>query len=89
VLRITRVTEKPAVVTLKLEGRIVADWASVLERECSGLIQEGQSVLLDFSEVRFVDGRGLEVLKRIGSENLQIINSSDLIKELLKGGGES
>lgn len=85
-LRISTLTESCSTVTLKLEGRIVADWVSVLERECRRWVKERRKILLDLSEVRFVDGQGLEVLKRMQSENLEIINSPVLLRELLKGG---
>ncbi len=87
-LRITKVAETQSQVTLKLEGRIVSDWVSVLERECLMFLQEKQKVLLDFSGVTFIDGRGVEMLKRITSENLQILNCSALLEDLVQGGGE-
>lgn len=87
-LRITTVAESNSLVTLKLEGRIVSDWVSVLERECLTLLQKKQPVRLDFSAVTFIDGRGVAMLKRIKSENLQIINCAALLEDLLKGGGE-
>ncbi len=87
-LRITKVAETPSQVTLKLEGRIVSDWVAVLERECLRFLQEKQKVLLDFSGVTFIDGRGVEMLKRITSENLKILNCSPLLADLLQGGGE-
>jgi anti-anti-sigma regulatory factor len=86
-LRITRMAESPAHVTLKLEGRIVSDWVSVVERECLTVLQEKRQVILDVSEVTFIDGRGLEMLQQIASPHLQIINASALIGELLGGGG--
>lgn len=88
-LRITKVVESLTQVTLKLEGRIVSDWVSLLERECQTLLHEKQRVRLDFSEVTFIDGRGVEMLKRIAAENLQILNCSAFIEDLFKGGRES
>jgi ABC-type transporter Mla MlaB component len=88
-LRITRMAESPTHVTLKLEGRIVSDWVSVVERECLTALQKQRQVVLDLSEVTFIDGRGLEMLRQIASPHLQIINASALIEDLLgHGGGE-
>jgi hypothetical protein len=84
-LRITRVAESPSHVTLRLEGRIVSDWVSVAERECLTWLQEKPQVILEVGEVTFIDRRGLEMLRRIISPRLQIINASALIKELLQG----
>ena len=85
-LRITRVAESPSHVTLKLEGRIVSDWVSVLERECLTWLQETRQVILEVAEVTFIDRSGLEMLRRIISPQLQIINASALIEELLQRG---
>ena len=85
-LRITRVAESPSHVTLRLEGRIVSDWVSVVERECLTWLQEKRQVILDVSEVTFIDGSGLEMLRQIASPHLQIINASALIEELLQRG---
>lgn len=86
-LRITTIAESPSLTTLKLEGRIVSDWVSLLEQECLTLLHEKQQVLLDLSEVTFIDGRGVEMLKRIAGENLKVINSSAFIESLLRGEG--
>lgn len=87
-LRITRVAESPSQVTLKLEGRIVSAWVALLEGEClAGLCERGR-VILDVAEVTFIDRRGLEMLRRIMSSQLQIINASALVEALLHGKGE-
>ncbi|MGH8063904.1 MAG: STAS domain-containing protein [Candidatus Entotheonellia bacterium] len=85
-LCITRVAESPSHVTLKLEGRIVSAWVSVVERECLTVLQEKRQVILEVAEVTFIDRSGLEMLRRIISPQLQIINASALIEELLQRG---
>lgn len=88
-VRITRVAESPSQVTLKLEGRIVSDWVSVVEGECLTGLHERGRVVLDVSEVTFIDRGGLAMLRRIASPHLQIINASALIEEFLhRGGGD-
>jgi len=83
------VAESPAHVSLKLEGRIVSAWVALLECEClEGLYERGR-VILDVAEVTFIDRRGLEILRRIISSQLQIINASALVEALLhRGGGQ-
>lgn len=87
-LRITKVSENAESVTLKVEGLIVGEWVTVLEQECTAWLQEKRSVQLDFSEVRFIDNYGVEVLKRITSKKLRRLNCPPLIEEILKGKGE-
>lgn len=84
-LRITPVAESPTLVMLKLEGRLVSDWVSLLEQECLTMLRDHPTVLLDFAEVTFVDRRGVEMLRRIASDKLRIVNASALITGLLEG----
>ena len=85
-LRITKMAESPSIVTLKLEGRIASDWLSLLEKECLRFLEEKRKVVLDFSEVTFIDDRAVEILGRMPAEKIQVIECSALIRELLKGG---
>ncbi len=85
-LRITWCRENASCVTLKVEGWIVSDWVSLLDQECKALVEPGRKVLLDFSEVRYVDCRGIEMLKRLPSEHIRIINCPTLIEDLLVPG---
>lgn len=87
-LRITKAVQNRSLVTLKAEGRIVSEWVPVLEEECLTCLREGQQVRLDLSEVSFIDRRGVEMLKQIRSENLQIINCPALIGHLLTAKGD-
>jgi anti-anti-sigma regulatory factor len=86
VLRITKVTETPTFVILKLEGRIVSEWVAILRRECVAALDAQRMVLLDCSGVIFINGRGVKMLKRLMSDNLQLINCSAFIESLLQGG---
>jgi anti-anti-sigma regulatory factor len=73
---------------MKLEGRITADWVSLLEKECLRFMEKNRKVVLDFSEVTFVDWRGVEMLQKISVNNVQVINCCPLIEDLLNGGAD-
>ena len=75
---------KPSLATLLVEGRVVAEWVPVLERECWLALQENGHVRLDLSAVTFVDDRGLAALRRLGATALEIINCPEFIGELLR-----
>ena len=83
-LRISKAAASPSLATLRVEGRIVAEWVPVLERECQLALQENGHVRLDLSAVTFVDGRGLAALRRLGANALEIINCPEFIEELLR-----
>lgn len=83
-LRISRAAESPSLATLRVEGRVVADWVPVLERECRLALEENSRVRLDLSAVTFVDGRGVAALRQLGAKDLEIINCPEFIGELLR-----
>ncbi len=87
-LRITKIAEDSSTVTMKLEGKLASDWVPLLEGECLTCLKENRKVLLDFSEVTFVDGRGAEVVNKLAGEGIKVVDCCELIKELLKGGGK-
>lgn len=85
VLRITEISESADSITLKVEGRIVSEWVTVLEQECLKWLRAKPEVLLDFSEVTFIERNGVAMLMRIASPRLRLINCPALIAELLNG----
>jgi anti-anti-sigma regulatory factor len=89
VLRITKITENGSPVILKLEGKILADWVNLLERECRSLIDQEKRVRLDFSGVSYMDLSGVEMMRQFPSGKVTIVNAPDFIADLLHRGGKS
>ncbi len=87
-LRITKVAEDSSTVTMKLEGKLASDWVPLLEGECLTCLKGKRQVLLDFSEVTFVDSRGAEVVNKLAGKGIKVVDCDELIKELLEGGGK-
>ncbi len=83
-LRITRKAQDSSRLTLIPEGRIASDWVSVLEHECLKAMQEAEVVGLDFSAVTYLDRRGVELLRRLQKDGIQVIHASSVIKDLLE-----
>ena len=82
--RIDKVYENLFTVKLKLEGTLVGEWVSLLKEKILECLENNKKVLLDFSELRFVDEHGMEMLKRMPSEKIEITNCPKFIEELLK-----
>jgi anti-anti-sigma regulatory factor len=82
-LRITRINESQSLITLKVEGQIISEWVSLLEKEALSSLQEKQEVVLDFADVTFINHNGVEMLQKISAENIRIVNCCPLIKDLL------
>lgn len=85
--RITREEGSRSRATLKLEGRVVAEWAALLERECSDLLRSSTSVSLDLAGVGFVDRAGVEALKRLSRAGVEIRCPSGAVASVLLGEG--
>lgn len=86
-LRITRGEASPSRAKLRLEERLVAAWAALLERECSDLLRSGVAVCLDLAGVRFVDCNGVETLARLSGAGVEILCSSGAVASVLEGEG--
>ena len=84
-LRIDRAYENLFIVKLKLEGTLVGEWVSLMEEKILECLENNKKVLLDFSELRFVDEHGMEMLRRLPPEKIAITNCPRFIEELLKG----
>jgi anti-anti-sigma regulatory factor len=86
-LRITRDEGSRPRATLRLEGSVVAEWAALLERECSDLLRSWGAVSLDLAGVRFVDRAGVEALERLSCAGVEIRCRSGPVASVLEGEG--
>ena len=74
-------------VLLVLQGRIAAEWADLLERECRELRGLGFRVVLDLSGVVFISRSGREALGRLGLTGVTITGCSPLVAAMLQQEG--
>jgi anti-anti-sigma regulatory factor len=86
-LRITRRKTPRSRATLVLEGKVAAEWAALLERECSGLLRSHPSLSLDLSGVTFVDRAGLQALRRLSRKGAGIVCVPGPVASVLEGEG--
>ncbi len=78
-MRITIADERADSATLKVEGRIAADWVELLERECRTLLRQRKRLFLDFSAVTVIDARAADMLKRLRALDVEIANCPSLL----------
>ena len=88
-LKITKIQESRSDVLLKLEGKITAEWAALLDGECRVFLQEKKAVYLDCSHVDFIDARGVEVLNSLPQTQVTLMSAPGYVTELLQIGGRS
>jgi len=86
-LRITRVDGSTSRVTLRLEGRVAAQWAALLERECSDLLRSRDAVSLELAGVSFVDRAGVRALERLSRTGVEIRCRPGAVASVLEGEG--
>ena len=86
-LRITRDEGSRSRATLRLEGSVAAEWAALLERECSDLLRSFGSVSLDLASVSFVDQAGVEALERLSRAGVEIRCPSGPVASVLEAEG--
>jgi len=87
VLRITQNEGSDSGSILRLEGRVVAEVAAVLETECFELLKNLDEVCLDMGGVSFVDRAGVEVLQRLSLAGVEILCPSGPVASVLEGAG--
>ena len=77
-------TEQPAGgAMLRLEGQIIGPWIEELRRTCAALLDHG-AVSLDLSQVSFVERRGVELLRSLGTRGVSLLRCSPFVTEQLK-----
>ena len=88
-LKITKIQESRSDVLLKLEGKIIAEWAVLLDGECRVFLREKKAVYLDCSKVDFIDARGVQVLNSLPRTHVTLMSAPGFVTELLQIGGRS
>ncbi len=87
-LKITCIAEDGESVTLKLEGRIAGQGGDALRKECDSHLARHNTIILDLSELSFVDQHGVDTLKALMSQisqHVQVVGCSLFVSGLLHG----
>ena len=88
-LKITKVQENGRTVKLKLEGKVTAQWAALLDGECRSFLRDGKTLLLDCAGLDFLDEEGIEVFRNLPMKDVTLISAPGFVTELLQAGGRS
>ena len=88
-LKITKIQESGSDVLLKLEGKITAEWATLLDGECRSLLRQEKTVHLDCAHVDFIDARGVEVLNNLPRMHVALMSAPGFVTKLLEIGAQS
>jgi anti-anti-sigma regulatory factor len=88
-LKITMIQESRSDVLLKLEGKITAQWATLLDSECRSFLRQGKILHLDCSHVDFIDAKGVKVLNNLPRTQVTLTSAPGYVTGLLQIGGRS
>lgn len=72
-LKITKTSESPTDVRLKLEGNVAGQWAYLLDGVCRAYLREKKFVQLDCAQVDVIDAQGTEILKNLPHRRVKTI----------------
>ena len=88
-LKIITLQENGSAVHLKLEGKIVAQWAALLDEVCRAHLRHRKFVRLDCAGVDFIDSQGVEVINKFPSKYVELTSTPGFVSEVLHSGGRS
>ena len=83
-LRISPIESQDRAVILRLEGQVIGPWVDELNRSCEGVLATGARVILDLSEVWFVDRSGVELVRSLVNRHVALLNCSRFVAEQIK-----
>jgi anti-anti-sigma regulatory factor len=81
VLKITRLSHKGRGLTVKLEGEIIGPWVDTVRDACAKRSRRPRR--LDLAAVTYVDAAGVELLRDLIAEGVEIAACSSFVRELL------
>ncbi len=90
-LRITPMQEDPAVVRVRVEGRVTQHTVEEMKVACESFLTDHRTLLLELSGVQFVDPAGIEAFHHLVRRGAVLTGGSGFLTELLQinGLGES
>ena len=84
-LRITVISDTISNVTLRLEGRVVSEWGSLLCEMIHHYRAERQKIILDLTDVSYIDEASTAAIRVCSGKNVEIVNYSPFVGSLLRG----
>ena len=82
-LKITRLSHKGRRLTIKLEGEILGPWVGAVRDACTHRGRRSKRLRLDLADVTYVDAAGVQLLRDLMREGIEIAACSSFVGELL------
>jgi anti-anti-sigma regulatory factor len=86
VLKITWLTQRRRMPTIKLEGDLLEPWVNTVREACT---RNGRHLCLDLSAVTFADAVGYQLLRELINSGIKVSECSRFVAQLLQLGSDS
>ncbi len=84
-LRITEMASTESVSTIKLEGKLLDPWVGEVRKACAAARVRSGRTRLDLAAVTFVDAAGVDLLRELIRQGVEIAACSGYVAEILQG----
>jgi anti-anti-sigma regulatory factor len=84
VLRISRDASPSGKIVLWLEGQVRGPWVEELRRSCEQALALGSGLILDLTDVSFIDRDGVALCDSLKSRHVMFLHGSPFVMEQLK-----
>jgi hypothetical protein len=68
-----------------VEGRVGGPWVEELHRACAQVLATGSKLVLDLTDVSFIDLDGVALCRYLQSRHVTFLHCSPFVAEQLKG----
>ena len=82
--RLTETERTGEGMVLRVEGRVIGPWVTELRQACERVLSTGGTLALDLSDLWFIDGDGVALLRRLKERNVTVANCPLFITEQLE-----
>ena len=83
-LKITRLVPRGRGLTIKLEGELLEPWVGSVRGACAVRGQRPRTLRLDLAAVTYVDAAGVQLLRDLMAEGVELTACSSFVGELLR-----
>jgi len=86
VLKVTQLSRTVRVLTIQLEGKLREPWVPTVRDACSRRGSRSGRLLLNLAALTYADAAGVQLLRELAGEGVEIAACSGFIGELLRPG---
>ncbi|HJZ91579.1 MAG TPA: hypothetical protein VKE40_11960 [Gemmataceae bacterium] len=86
-LKVTRLSRGVPMLTIKLEGQLLGPWVPAVRHACRERGRRSGRLFLDLAAVTYADAAGVQLLRELLNDKVEIAACSSFVGELLRTEG--